>query len=149
MPIRWSGLLARCLITARLICSPPGSDQSNGTGTLAHSSLSPHEVQSIPEAAPEPGAPDAAELPDVETPVLLAALEEVPAWSVELVQPAASRASTVAAATAAARPRFCTEVVTAVLLGSSGESAGPCDVVNRWLSAQRDQLRSLRVETPP
>src|SRR6478735_9952440 len=70
VPIRWSGLLANCLITARLICSPPWSDQSNGTGTLAHSSRSPQDVQAIPVAAvPELG--DAAELPDVVAPPAL------------------------------------------------------------------------------
>jgi len=60
-PIGRSGLLADFLITARLICSPPRSDQSNGTGTLAHSSRSPLEAQSIPVAAPEPGAREPAE----------------------------------------------------------------------------------------
>src|SRR6476620_8119267 len=97
VPIRWSGLLARCLITARLICSPPGSDQSNGTGTLAHSSRSPQDVQAIPAAVPE--LPGAAELPDVGAPPAFpldgAVLVGVDGTPEPLAQPAATRASPV------------------------------------------------------
>ena len=51
-----------------------------------------------------------------------------------LVQPAANRASTVAAATAAARRRFNGEVVTTVLLGLVAKSTVQGDSVTRRLS---------------
>jgi len=50
-PIRWSGLLALCRITASWIFSPLGFIQSIGTGTFAHSSPGSHGVHAIAATA--------------------------------------------------------------------------------------------------
>src|SRR3954463_11214085 len=50
-PIRCSGWLARWRITDKVICPEAGLAQSNGTGTVAHSSRGPHDVRGRADGA--------------------------------------------------------------------------------------------------
>jgi hypothetical protein len=102
VPIRWSGLLARCRITARVSWSPSGSDQSTGTGTSAQS-RSGSGSQGC-QAIPDPASPDGLGLAEV-----VAELDPE--------QAVAARATAVRIATATRRGRW------VIVTGSS---------VSRW-----------------